>query len=298
MTTNHQERVAKLFEDESSLITELYAAVTEDEAKKLFADRVSSIVGRQDGRLQTLTNEIALRASLPELVRMVGDLLLSQQVADSKLKERARLLYAQKPIASLPLTADDQTELAENYVRMELAQRQGEIFWFGSYVHRQLEALTNIFLSKLTVQQINDDMKVSVNAEKTGSPPVLLVERLFNSTGFSIAHDNNVNNVKSGKSIVHKDFDFRATVKYFYWYYKQKNEGKPGSFFIIDNPYHLLITARNVDSHGGNSGKSRNNEERKRIETLRGNTAFYFCLFSAILNECHKIVFEIKYLTL
>ena len=303
MTPDHLKRLADYLQAEVKLVTDLAnllpnSAELSDEIKTKLDNRVQKFLEYKNAKLDRLKDEITWGKEIGDVLSKVGDLLIQQQSIDSQLKERAMKLYTQNTTNRKPFTDGEIKTLTTNYVRMELAQRQGDIFWFAAYVQKQVETLLNFFLSNLSLDEVNSDLKTEIDFWDFDAKNY----RSFQTKGklgealFTDPHDGHKNAkslIVSGKEITNlAPFDFATKLKYFVWRHEFKAPLRP--FAYLFSPTQYLSNARNIDSHGGDPTNETNEKKRKRLVEIQSNPAKFFAVFYGILHSVHKHVFGYK----
>lgn len=275
MATPQSNRNAKIIEREIELITQLHSkAIENGELDSTIQDSYARFVQYKQERLSEIQDAEVATGHLVQLANDVADLRMQQRTADSALIKRSQLFYS---VASWP--TDLLTELRILFQRMELAHREGDIFLFGGYVMRQVEAVANYHITtKIGLASVSRDMHTVLASRSNTSKK--LVEWIV--TGPSFRSQQTRTRFRQPNYIAtNDDFDLMVKIKYLFWYYLQKPESKTP--YLKFEPFNYLTTARNKSSHGYFQASTP--EEQTRHDDMESNPSVYFIEFYAILNE-------------
>lgn len=275
MSVIQSNRTAKLLQREIDLVTELHSVASKNGPLDVATeDSFARFIQYKQERLTEVLDAEVASSHLVQLANDVADLRLQQRLSDTALIKRGILFY------SVPNWPTELLEELQTYFqRMELAHREGDIFLFGSYVMRQVEAIANYYINeKIGLSVVSADLYTELSSGKGERRK--LVDWI--STGSSLKAKGLRDKFRQpNQTVVGSDLELMVKIKYLFWVCNQKKENK--SPFLKYDPFNYLATARNKASHG--YFKASTSDEQIRYENMKNNSAIYFMEFYSILND-------------
>ena len=275
MLSIQSNRTAKLLQREIDLVTELHAVASKNEQLDVaIEDRFARFIQYKQERLSEVLDAEVASSHLVQLANDVADLRLQQRLSDAALIKRGVLFYS---ITNWP--DELLVELQTYFQRMELAHREGDIFLFGSYVMRQVEAVANYYVNeKVGLSVVSSDLYTILSTNKGYSKKLLD----WIVTGNSVKSENLKKKFRqAGQVITNSDLELMVKIKYMFWYCNEKDKNRPP--YLEYEPFSYLSTARNKASHG--YFRPSTPDEKIRHENMMNNPSIYFMEFYSILND-------------